>query len=293
MYKANTLCRLSAKSVGLRSIANTFKSGSVSNVARFSTNTKTRSRNSTSHLLVGGACAFTVGLIGYNSYFKSEKILLDNGNTEKSAKKEAGVEENANKDTPVITATLEEAAEKLGSTIEEISEEIEKEVENVASEITEELAEIQALEEKAEEESAAQNKAAYDPETGEINWDCPCLGGMAHGPCGEEFKIAFSCFVYSKEEPKGIDCIEKFSNMQNCFREHPEVYAEELRETEPFPEEDDKSKSAQTIEEAKPIEEVKPTEEVKSTEDVKPLSEPVVEESEPKKSKKNKKASKE
>ena len=25
----------------------------------------------------------------------------------------------------------------------------------------------------------------------EINWDCPCLGGMAHGPCGEEFKAAF------------------------------------------------------------------------------------------------------
>lgn len=46
--------------------------------------------------------------------------------------------------------------------------------------------------------------------TGEINWDCPCLGGMAHGPCGEEFKAAFSCFVYSTEEPKGMDCIEKF-----------------------------------------------------------------------------------
>lgn len=59
------------------------------------------------------------------------------------------------------------------------------------------------------EEEAGQ-EAAFNPETGEINWDCPCLGGMAHGPCGEEFKAAFSCFVYSKEEPKGIDCIEKF-----------------------------------------------------------------------------------
>lgn len=53
-------------------------------------------------------------------------------------------------------------------------------------------------------------EAAFNPETGEINWDCPCLGGMAHGPCGEEFKAAFSCFVYSKEEPKGIECIDKF-----------------------------------------------------------------------------------
>lgn len=33
---------------------------------------------------------------------------------------------------------------------------------------------------------------------------------MADGPCGEQFKAAFSCFVYSDAEPKGMDCIEKF-----------------------------------------------------------------------------------
>jgi intermembrane space import and assembly protein 40 len=33
---------------------------------------------------------------------------------------------------------------------------------------------------------------------------------MAHGPCGEEFRAAFSCFVYSNEEPKGVECIDKF-----------------------------------------------------------------------------------
>ncbi|KAH3658659.1 hypothetical protein OGATHE_006803, partial [Ogataea polymorpha] len=63
---------------------------------------------------------------------------------------------------------------------------------------------------------------------------CPCLGGMAHGPCGEEFKAAFSCFVYSKEEPKGIDCVEKFKGMQECFKKYPEVYAEELREDDEY-----------------------------------------------------------
>lgn len=62
---------------------------------------------------------------------------------------------------------------------------------------------------EALEEEAGQ-QGAFNPETGEINWDCPCLGGMAHGPCGEQFKAAFSCFVYSKEEPKGMDCIDKF-----------------------------------------------------------------------------------
>lgn len=62
----------------------------------------------------------------------------------------------------------------------------------------------------AEESEEAGQQAAFNPETGEINWDCPCLGGMADGPCGEEFKAAFSCFVYSTEEPKGMECIEKF-----------------------------------------------------------------------------------
>ena len=61
-----------------------------------------------------------------------------------------------------------------------------------------------------EVEEVEPQEAAFNPETGEINWDCPCLGGMAHGPCGEEFRSAFSCFVYSTEEPKGMDCIDKF-----------------------------------------------------------------------------------
>ncbi|KAL7629884.1 Oxidoreductase [Parahypoxylon ruwenzoriense] len=81
-------------------------------------------------------------------------------------------------------------------------------------------------------EEEANQQGAFNPETGEINWDCPCLGGMAHGPCGEEFRAAFSCFVYSKEEPKGMDCIDKFQHMQDCFRLHPEVYGEELDDDE-------------------------------------------------------------
>lgn len=67
---------------------------------------------------------------------------------------------------------------------------------------------------------------AFNPVTGEINWDCPCLGGMAHGTCGAQFREAFSCFVFSEKEPKGIDCVEKFKLMQDCFREHPEEYGD-------------------------------------------------------------------
>ena len=77
-----------------------------------------------------------------------------------------------------------------------------------------------------EAEEDAGNTGAFDPVTGEINWDCPCLGGMAHGPCGPQFRLAFSCFVYSEVEPKGMDCVEKFKEMQDCFREHPDIYAE-------------------------------------------------------------------
>ena len=79
-------------------------------------------------------------------------------------------------------------------------------------------------------EEEADQQGAFNPETGEINWDCPCLGGMAHGPCGPQFREAFSCFVYSTEEPKGMDCIEKFQGMQECFKEHPDVYKGELDE---------------------------------------------------------------
>lgn len=82
----------------------------------------------------------------------------------------------------------------------------------------------------AGDNDAGEQKGAYDPETGEINWDCPCLGGMAHGPCGDEFKDAFSCFVYSETDPKGIDCIKKFENMRSCFKRHPEHYKDELYE---------------------------------------------------------------
>lgn len=73
-------------------------------------------------------------------------------------------------------------------------------------------------------ESTESPEDAYNPETGEINWDCPCIAGMTQPPCGEKFKEAFSCFVYSKSEPKGVDCVEQFREMQSCFQQHPEIY---------------------------------------------------------------------
>jgi hypothetical protein len=67
-------------------------------------------------------------------------------------------------------------------------------------------------------------ESAVNPETGEINWDCPCLKSALEPPCGHTFKAAFSCFVTSKTEPKGIDCHQFFKAMQECFQAHPEKY---------------------------------------------------------------------
>lgn len=50
---------------------------------------------------------------------------------------------------------------------------------------------------------------------------------MASGPCGTEFKDAFSCFHYSKEEVKGSDCMEQFRAMQECMQRYPELYPQE------------------------------------------------------------------
>ncbi|KAL1138206.1 hypothetical protein AAG570_009897 [Ranatra chinensis] len=61
-------------------------------------------------------------------------------------------------------------------------------------------------------------------EDGSINWNCPCLGGMATGPCGVPFREAFSCFQNSKEEPKGSECYEAFMGMQTCMQKYPKIY---------------------------------------------------------------------
>nr|XP_020836804.1 mitochondrial intermembrane space import and assembly protein 40 [Phascolarctos cinereus] len=67
---------------------------------------------------------------------------------------------------------------------------------------------------------------------GDINWNCPCLGGMASGPCGEQFKSAFSCFHYSTEEVKGSDCVDQFRAMQECMQKYPDLYPQEEDEEE-------------------------------------------------------------
>ncbi|KAH8914476.1 hypothetical protein BT69DRAFT_1059338 [Atractiella rhizophila] len=110
---------------------------------------------------------------------------------------------------------------QLSSTAEKLKDE----AQSLASHAVDSSTASNAEGHSSEEEEVDPSQAAFNPETGEINWDCPCLGGMAHGPCGEQFKTAFSCFVYSDKEPKGMECVEAFTAMQDCFRAHPDVYA--------------------------------------------------------------------
>ncbi|XP_062537840.1 mitochondrial intermembrane space import and assembly protein 40-B [Armigeres subalbatus] len=69
-------------------------------------------------------------------------------------------------------------------------------------------------------------------DNGDINWNCPCLGGMATGPCGVEFREAFSCFHYSEAQPKGSDCYDAFKTMQDCMANYPGVYKQNLQDDE-------------------------------------------------------------
>ncbi|XP_061584718.1 mitochondrial intermembrane space import and assembly protein 40 [Cololabis saira] len=78
---------------------------------------------------------------------------------------------------------------------------------------------------------------------GDINWNCPCLGGMASGPCGSQFKEAFSCFHYSGEEVKGSECIDQFRGMQECMQRFPELYPQE-EEKDGSPQEESQPDSA-------------------------------------------------
>lgn len=65
---------------------------------------------------------------------------------------------------------------------------------------------------------------AVTEETGDINWDCPCLKSALEPPCGDFFKAAFSCYVKSTASPKGSDCHSLFLKMQECFFKYPEKY---------------------------------------------------------------------
>ncbi|EPQ17964.1 Mitochondrial intermembrane space import and assembly protein 40 [Myotis brandtii] len=89
---------------------------------------------------------------------------------------------------------------------------------------------------------------------GDINWNCPCLAGMASGPCGEQFKSAFSCFHCSTEDLKGSDCAVLFQALQECMQKYPDLYPQDEEEEE----EEEEKKPAERLEKAAPTEATQP-----------------------------------
>ena len=85
------------------------------------------------------------------------------------------------------------------------------------------------------QQTASAQQQAFNPETKEINWDCPCLGDLPKGPCGDRFKTAFRCFIFSEAEPKGADCIDAFAAMKQCFTQFPEYYTDQLKDDDDAP----------------------------------------------------------
>ncbi|KAF8263494.1 hypothetical protein EI94DRAFT_1596836 [Lactarius quietus] len=126
------------------------------------------------------------------------------------------------------------------------------ETQSTSSPDTPEPGQLDEQDEATPSEEEASSQGAFDPVTGKINWDCPCLGGMAYGPCGMQFREAFSCFVFSEEDPKGIDCVEKFKAMQDCFRENPDVYGDEIMNDDEEDEELPTQPPASTLEDTIP-----------------------------------------
>ena len=56
-----------------------------------------------------------------------------------------------------------------------------------------------------------------------------CPGGMGtEGPCVEEFRSAFSCWMFSAADDqggeKGDDCVDHFFSMSNCMQQNEVIF---------------------------------------------------------------------
>lgn len=73
---------------------------------------------------------------------------------------------------------------------------------------------------------------AVDPITGNINWECPCMGENPTGICGELFKSAFRCYVkhYQNQADDGLplECITSFQRLTECQESHPQLNVTEV-----------------------------------------------------------------
>merc|ERR1712150_99403 len=65
-------------------------------------------------------------------------------------------------------------------------------------------------------------------EDGRPNFDCPCIGSLPHGPCGEFFKNSFRCWAKYKDESDSVnffqECQPLFIQWTECFEKYAGFY---------------------------------------------------------------------
>lgn len=67
-------------------------------------------------------------------------------------------------------------------------------------------------------------------------------GDLKDGPCGQTFVGAFSCYIKSTHEEKGMDCLDQFKEFQECLKQHPE-HVEKIMQDATNDEDGDEGKS--------------------------------------------------
>ena len=67
-----------------------------------------------------------------------------------------------------------------------------------------------------EENSEAKPEGAFNPDTGEINWDCPCLGGMANALVVKNSRLPFLASYTQKVSLRASTALKNFPVCRNA-----------------------------------------------------------------------------
>lgn len=92
-----------------------------------------------------------------------------------------------------------------------------------------------------DEEEVHDGPVGFVQPNGELNFGCPCVGGLHAGPCGYEMREFISCNFYNsqdKEDPRGHECDDKMYAMMQCIDKHEEYYKHKMS-SDPEDEDDD------------------------------------------------------
>ncbi|XP_048771108.1 mitochondrial intermembrane space import and assembly protein 40-like [Ostrea edulis] len=82
-----------------------------------------------------------------------------------------------------------------------------------------------------DEEEIHDGPIGFVQPNGELNFGCPCVGGLHAGPCGYEMREFLSCNFYNSKDnndPRGQNCDDKLETMMTCIQKHADYYKEKM-----------------------------------------------------------------